>query len=268
MLPDDVERILFTDPDSEDTDRDGIDDFLAAVHFRYSSPFSTPNEGAPAPALAQELNPVPTEHAARVVLSEREDPTGFPAIWVHYLFRFAGSTFPQIDVFDMWVDQAGTPIALHNAFLGQSEIDVRATSAGTLLRFSMRLGLERDFVSLRTTPMTFGLTMVLQGQTIHTGAMLVEIDDHAATVTPIAADDVVVLGLNSVETLQNPFWTRNRVCTMSVSVLSTSRYGHLCEFNRSNCRPASNLRCPPSCTNTSGQLFFIPNGLPVVMGGN
>ena len=137
LLPDDVERILFTDPNRRDTNGDGISDFDAAIHSIHAQPFLSINESAPSTRTEQAEQPVaPLEHGARVALSIRDGVNGEPMIWAHYLFKFVGAHRPLPTTLSLWVaDETGSKVPLSTFVSGQPfEIDSDITpNVGLLL---------------------------------------------------------------------------------------------------------------------------------------
>ena len=70
----------------------------------------------------------------------RDDPDGASAVWVHFLFRFAGSSIPTITNLESWVDYYGTILPL-GFDATQIEFDLRAAGAeGIYVRLSTRIG--------------------------------------------------------------------------------------------------------------------------------
>ncbi len=264
LLPDDVERVLMTNPSEFDSDGDGTDDFLAAVMREYANPFTDgepidpTDEGAPtAPSTG-------IDHEARVVLSSREDQDGQEAVWMHILFRFAGGTFPQMPVLQPWMSYAGATVPMDGIF-GTSGFTFgmrQAGAEGLFLRVSGRLGRASDLMLL--APVTLGVTVVMDARVVSTASILFNASGKAATFAPLSEVSGVVLTLTDDD---DPFWTDARVCQLRLSVTASTGTGHICNIDSARCRSAGQLRCPPDCLTSQGLSLFIPDGLATVTGG-
>lgn len=277
FLPDDIEWVLLTDPTLADSDTDGVDDFQSVVRHIYPDPLEEPLGGAgttgtgtggtsSAGLSASGGVTPPPDHKARLVVSSRADQDGTPAVWVHVLFEFATTSAPPLQAFDVWIDYYGWRASIASALSGpQTEYaTTTATSGNCLARLSFRLADEAALLPF--DPLTIGAEINAQGASLATGVMLSSYAGVITALTPISSASLVAVYLNS-NTGQNPFWSSERVCSMALSVVAGAPSGSLCEVVTSRCRQAGQLRCPPSCSSSTGRLIYVPNGLSLLTGG-
>lgn len=263
LVPDDLEWATLGDPARRDTDGDGLDDFTALVTYQYPSPLDpqgSPGEGSYAPPTPT----LPNEHTMRVLASLRQDANGASAVWVHLAFRFVGATIPPIQALDVWLNYGQLSWTLRD-LLGKTgaEFQIEVRQDGVYLLFSSRIALEQDFVAF--TPSTIGATIALDGRLLTSGVLLTAHAGKLAAFTPIGADTGVLVPLDTA-VVDDPFWSSDRVCFMSLSVIASTGNGSLCEVTRAQCRRSENLRCPPTCLSAAGQVLFVPDGIATLTG--
>ncbi|MCC6782902.1 MAG: hypothetical protein IT457_08655 [Planctomycetes bacterium] len=252
LLPDRLEWVVLTDPQLADTDGDGVDDFLATVQFR--RPFDPPGL------------PRATDDEMRIVVSSTCDASGESSIWVHFLFRFVGTSASELRSIEPYLDVWGTryPIA---GLLTAGRVDLRTrfdAQEGLFCLASFELASESSLRALM--PCTLGATAIVGTRAIHSGAY---VQDTAGFVTLlVGADDNKGL-LQPLEpmSVDDPFWTSSRVCVMQLEVISSTGAGAMCEVRNAECMSSGRLACPPTCLQSRGRTMFFPNGLSTVTGG-
>lgn len=255
------------DPNSPDSDGDGIGDFLAAVTHVYQNPFDDgePISGASHGTGGSSGPGGVLDHEMRFVMSIREDADGTQAMWMNLLFRFAGSEIPNIQYLDIWMDMLGTHFSLAPFVLtNPSELVFQDHGAdGLCLRFSVRLGPSDQLMVF--SPSTYGATVMIDGRIVRSGVTLLElVDDTIVALTPVSPSSFTLVRLDDED---DPFWNNNRVCQINLSIVSSTTAGHVCTVSSARCRPSGELRCPPSCTISIGQTIFVPDGLSTINGG-
>ena len=269
LLPDDLEWSMLSDPFSSDSDGDGVDDYTAHIEYVYPSPLEWTAAGtAGTSRLPNPLNnPGPTpavDHGLRFSVSVRPDPDGTPAVWMHFAFRFVGGSIPSVQGLDVWLNH-GQMVWSLGSLLGVSgasmAMDSRAGS--TDLVFSSRLGREAEVLPL--CPATIGATVILDGRMITSGVMLSAHAGKLTAFTPTGTNTGVVIALDPA-VAQDPFWSTDRVCYLTLSVLASTGNGSLCEVARAQCRRSDTMRCPPSCPTSVGQVVFVPDGITTLTG--
>jgi hypothetical protein len=248
LLADDLEWVLLSDPSKCDTDDDGVDDFLAA---------------------AQHLTPggqaVADDHEMRIAVSCRPDASGRDAVWLNVLLRFVGGSF-AVDYFEPYLDYWGYGVPL-TQLLGntQSYVKLRnSTRCGLYALFSVRLGSVDEF--RRFLPCTIGARAILGGRFVASGILVQRTTDVITVMAPVGGADVVCQTLSPGDG-GNPFWTSGRVCWMTLAVIASTGYGHLCEVARAQCERSGTLRCPPNCQTATGGMMFVPDGIQTITGG-
>ncbi|MCA8940932.1 MAG: hypothetical protein KDB80_00105 [Planctomycetes bacterium] len=265
LLPCDVERTLLMDPDSADSDNDGIGDFLAAVTNVPINPFDDNEPIDPiADGSGYGSNSGIYDHDARVVISSRPDADGTDAIWMHLLIRFAGPVLPNVQLIDPWVDYLGIRTSLSSLIVtSPSELAFADAGAdGIFVRLSLRVGTHAQMMVF--SPATLGATFIIGGKTVVSGMTAININGHVAALTPVSSTSFTVVRLDDDD---DPFWTMNRVCQIRLSIVTSTTTGHVCTISSARCRPAGNLRCPPGCLTSTGQTVFVPDGLSTINGG-
>ncbi|MBK8980480.1 MAG: hypothetical protein IPM29_31645 [Planctomycetes bacterium] len=255
LLPDSVEHVLLLDPHEVDTDGDGVDDFLHAVQGRY------PDLGSGAPPTLTTL-----DHEMRVVVTGGRGSSR-SEIWIHFLFRFVGGTLEPLRHIDPFLDHQGQrfPIA---TILGRGPSALRSRmhpTEGLYVCFSMFLAQESELFGL--LPCTIGATALLDQREVTSGSQLIatsgEIVSYLPTGPGVGVFQTLAPGL-----VDDPFWTTDRICFLTLSVVATGFGGVYTEVQAADCiagRPST--VCPPTCASSLGRILFFPDGLRIVTAG-
>ena len=255
LLPDDVERILMLDPHQKDTDGNGIDDFLHVVQFRRDS----------------STTPLVTDHEMRVVVSASEVPNGqggsAQSVWVHMLFRFVGASVQDLTTFDPFLDHWGIRVPMFD-LLRYSESRFETLNHPTEgLYVALSIALASPDALGRLSPCTLGASATLAGRQVTTGSFVQTLGGHLTTIVATEADHGVVQSLTSIP-VDDPFWTRDRVCLFRLSQVATAPGGVLAEVNAADCIPTRRpTACPPTCQTSVGRVLYFPDGMRTVTGG-
>ncbi len=260
LLPDALEHGTFSNPALVDSDGDGVDDFLATVKHLRSDPLAST-------AGTQ-------DHEMRVLLSSRTLEDGARSLWMHLLFRFVGDTIPPIERLDPYIYWRTWRLPLSQLVgYGQSEIRFRQhPEDGLFVLVNLELGLEDDIRFIRPYTYTIGVDASLDGKDTNSGVFIQSLEDPSggsvfATLVPMNHGQVSYQFLNQGDA-ENPFWSSDRICMMSLEVFSRGTEGHICEVVTAVCEPLEgNFRCPPSCPQAVGTLMFFPAGLGTILGG-
>ena len=252
LLPDRLERVLLTDPFDVDTDRDGIDDFLATAQFRRL--FDPPGI------------PLPMDDEMRVVVSTTADGRGNSSVWMHFLFRFVGANLSELRGILPYIDRWGVRVPIGN-LLGAGLVGIRVAAdpiEGLYCVASFQLADEAGLRALM--PCTIGATALVGSRLIHSGAYLQEICGLSTVVMPADDDFGFVMPLSPDE-FQDPFWSSARVCVLQLALMSQSPEGAMCEVRNAECMSNGRLSCPPTCLSSRGRTMFFPNGMRTITGG-
>lgn len=252
LLPDRLEWVLMLDEALADSDGDGTDDFLHAVQSRLS--FSEPR------------TTFGYDDEARVVLSTEPNRDGSTSVWVHMLFRFAGSNVNDLRGLQPYIDIWGQRIPIER-MIGSGGIHValrQHATEGLYVLCAFELGRESMIRAL--LPCTIGATAIMGQRTIHTGMFATDAAGTTTAWVPVTRDSGVLQTLRP-DTEENPFWMSSRVCLLRLAVVTTAPAGTICEVSAANCISSGKLSCPPTCLASRGQMVFFPDGLSTVTGG-
>ncbi|MHC5062640.1 MAG: hypothetical protein ACYTG5_01545 [Planctomycetota bacterium] len=260
LLPDALEFGTFSNPALVDSDGDGIDDFLATVMHLRSDPLAST-------AGVQ-------DHEMRILLSSETREDGARALWMHMLFRFVGDTIPPIERLDPYIDWRTWRLPLSQLVgYGQSEIRFKQhPDHGLFVLVNLELGTEDDIRFIRPHTYTIGVDASLDGKETSSGVFIQSIEDPTggdvfASLVPMNSGQVSYQFLNQGDS-ENPFWSSDRICIMTLEVFSRGTEGHICEIIDAACEPLEgNFRCPPTCPQTVGTLMFFPAGMTTIFGG-
>lgn len=259
LLPDRLEWVLLLDPNTADTDGDETDDFLHAVQRRRE--------------LSEPRSSFGYDHEARVIVTSVPDPRGIGSIWVHMLFRFAGSDprdlqcLQELQCLMPYLDHWGIRVPV-DRLIGAGGVRLvfrpHATE-GLYALCSFEIGSESMLRSL--LPCTIGATAVIGGRTVCSGTYLANANGITAAMVPVAPDTAVLQTL-APDNHDDPFWTSSRVCMIRLAVVSSSSSGTLAEVSAADCVSSGKLACPPTCLSSRGQMMFFPDGLATITGGS
>ena len=252
LLPDRLEWVLLLDPLQQDSDSDGVDDFLHAVQGRY--------------ALGDPRSSFGYDDEARVLIHSTPTPTGDRRLWVDMLFRFAGADPQDLQELHPYLDQWGRRVPITSLIgVGETHLALHHhPTEGLYAICSFELVSERLLRSL--LPFTIGATAVINSRTISTGTFVDDAAGVVATLVPVAPNHGVVQALQQ-DLVDDPFWTSSRICVMQLSVISALSNGVICEVTDADCHSSGRLACPPTCLSSRGHLLFFPDGLATVTGG-
>jgi len=262
FLPDALEFSTLSDPTNMDSDGDGVGDFMSTVEYLQSNP-------APRPAGVQ-------DHEMRILLSGESRSDGTRAIWMHFLFRFAGETLPHFEFFRPYIDFRGQTLPLDQLLsYGRVELKMRRDpNEGLLVHAAVEIGSEADLRAFfRPYEYTIGAQVSIDGKRMNRGVFLKDIQDGSggngvfATLVPVSGNQVAFQVLNEGDA-DNPFWATQRICVMTLELFSSGTGGHTCQIVDASCEPVDGkVSCPPTCPESVGSLVFFPNGLGTITGG-
>jgi len=260
FLPDSLEYGTYSNPIVADSDGDGVGDFLATVRHLRSDPRAAAR---------------PEDHEMRVLLSSETRGDGSRALWMHLLFRFVGDSIPPIEQLDPYIYWRTWRLPLSQLVgYGQAEIKLRQSPEhGLFALVSLELGDEEDIRFIRPYSYTIGVDASLDGRQTSSGIFIQAIDDPStggdvfASLVPMNSGQVSYQFLNQHDS-ENPFWSTDRICLMTLELFSRGTEGHICEIIGANCEPLEgDFRCPPTCPDSVGSLMFFPNGMTTIFGG-
>ena len=252
LLPDSLEWMTLTDPAVQDTDGNGIDDFLQTV--QHLSPLST------------KLRPVQDEVRVLVSSAKHGQDTD---IYVHMLFRFVGNRIGNVQSMVPFITiGTSNPISVPiMELIGTGPIAVRSSYDpvhGTYIAISARIARAADLGAL--LPATIGATATIDGRSYTSGSYLTQTDNLQVALVPID-QGFLAQPINGGDGTSNPYWNSNSVCVVKMEVVGSGLAGSLCEINAAECEVANGLRCAPSCRSAVGKLVFVPDGLSTLTGG-
>lgn len=256
LLPDSIEHVLLLDPREEDSDGDGIDDFLHAAAGFYASINNQPATGT-----------LPADHLLRAVNTIEDDASGGTAVWTHLLFRVVGGDLNEVRALDLYLDHWGSRISLLPLVqTGQIDLAASPRPSGDLwLRVSMRLMAEQELQPLM--PCTIGAAAVLGQRAVNTGGYIQSIDGASCALVATGSDSGVLQLMRRPE-VDDPFWSTNRICVLRLLIVGSTTGGIYAEVARADCVVGrTTTLCPPTCTQSVGRLVFFPDGLRTVTGG-
>ncbi len=243
------------DPYSRDTDGNGIDDFLHVVQFRRDS----------------STTPRVIDHEMRVVVSvsDADGSSGGPSptVWVHLLFRFVGASIQDLTSFDPFLDHWGLRVPLFDLLgLADSRFEtLNHPSEGLYVALSVALASPVELS--RLSPCTLGASATLAGRRVTTGSFLQTLSGELTTFVATESDHGVIQALTPTP-VDDPFWTRDRVCLFRLSQVATAPGGILAEVDTADCIPARRpAACPPTCQSSVGRVLYFPDGMRTVTGG-
>jgi hypothetical protein len=247
FLPDAVEWVLLTDPDSADTDDDGAIDYIDALGFSQRDPLV-------APSLA--------DHSARFVAASSIDDAGRRKIWLFLLMHVVGGNPSSIESFDVFVESNGVSVSLL-PILGTGQIYSRSFSdpLNEHLFAIYAFELLDEQISNHLQPLCLGASITLDGLNFTNDLPVFEAEGVMSTLADFGDGRVAVQTLGGDTPVQS-VWTNNRICTLDIVPITTTLY----QVFRSGCETFEGLYCPPGCRNLTGRTFTLPGGLGAVTG--
>lgn len=251
LVPDSVEWLMQTDPNEMDTHEDGVDDFLAILHYGN---------------LLEEMEEPAPENRMRVVVTSSTEG-GVKNVWLHMMMRFIVTANSGEIRIDPYIDIKGMRVSLVPVLgHGTISLETKKTLDGYYVRVSCKLVDEASLAWL--LPCTLGAEGIFDHKYINTGTYVVNSGGSPHAMLPSATNTFILQPINADARFQepNPFWKGGRVCVMTLSVVSSSPNGHLCEVTSAECKPAAGLRCASSCAGNMGQPVFVPGGLGTITG--
>jgi hypothetical protein len=255
MVPNCIELLANTDPNSADSDEDGTDDFEEILTF-------TSHDGS--------LPTRPVQQAMGVMITTTPLPNGGSNVHLHLLMRFVNLKLHQVAFQDIYADINGTYVSLLQA-IGYGNIQVASRYRqrdGVSYLFSLRLSSIQDLQ--RILPCTIGARAVLGGRLINTGTLVMSTGpDEVSAVMPFSKTTLMLQPVSTVAPMEdsNPYYRGGgRVCEMGLSAVGTSSSGTLCEVDWAKCRAAAGLRCSTTCPKKVGTTVIIPGGLGTITG--
>ena len=253
LLPDDLEAIIFSDPLRSDSDGDGRDDFVEAIE--HTGPR--------------------TKDAANVtnglrVLVQTSGQQGKEVLWLHMLFRMRNGSLSSLKGLALFAsDAVGNRYPLTSLIGAVPTHFVSRFDAmqGLLVRVTLQIPLSHGFQTL--TPLTFG-GLALIGKQLQISGSVLLYGGTFLTLVPVGKDasSVLMLQATNPAATSSPFWSSQKRCVLSLRVQGYGKTGKICEVKTSRCLPSQyNPRCSPSCASMKGQTFFVPDGMPMILGG-
>lgn len=261
FLPDILEFSTLSDPLRSDTDGDGIDDFMATVRYLRSNPRAG--------------DPEFRDHEMRILLSSESRSDGSRAVWMHFLFRFADGQIPTFERFQPFIDHRTWRLPLSQIFgYGQVHLKMRQDAVeGLLVHAAVEIGSEDDLRFIQPYEYTLGVDASIDGKRMTRGVFVQAVDELPgdpgvlSTMVPMADNKVALQVLNIGES-DNPFWSNERICVLTIETFASGSGGHTCQIVEASCEPLNaKVQCPPSCPQSSGGLVFFPNGFGTIAGG-
>lgn len=256
LLPDNLEWITLTSPNSVDSDADQRDDFLEAV--LYEPPVW--NANGPAPDG--------DGHSVRVIVNTVRLADNRDHVYLNLLFRVATKDPRQIQVVETFLETNGITVPIGN-LIGATGMGVAARpnpGGGFLAIVAARLALLEEIRAL--LPCTVGARVLIGNSDFKTGTMLELVGEVPVAVAPVTQNQFVFQSLVPPENLNNSMWVPNQVCLFQLVQIATTPESVLYEVTGAKCQPAFVLCCDSAgCARKEGGLVRMPNGLRVLRGG-
>lgn len=244
FLPDSVEWVLMTNPNSVDTDADGVSDFVEAVQY-----------GAPRTAGA----PLPLDHEMRAVMTgpgpgRQHDPTT-----LHLFFRFVGGTTNLIQTFQSWIELPAYP-GLHIplnvlAFQGVRITERPTPMQGTWLHLAIPM-LSPQFMQ-SFLPCSIHAQAGIGGNVVQTDIRLLDVGGVTCALVPFRQHSHV---LQSIGPVPMNFPTSNKVCELVLELSAQGQGGSLYEVVDADCEDCNDMECGPTCLASIGTFLLVPGG--------
>ena len=254
LLPDDLEAVIFSDPMRADSDGDGRDDFVEAIE--HTGPRTQDNAKAAPDGLR--------------VLVQTSGQQGREVLWLHLLFRFRNGSMSSLKGLALFAtDAVGNRYPL-TSLIGL--VPTRFVSRfdpvqGLLVRVTLQLPLAQGFQTFM--PLTLGSYAWIGNRVKIAGSVLMYSGSYL-TLVPVGKDANTTLMLQATNpaAATSPFWSAQKRCVLGLKVQGYGKTGKICEVKSAKCLPSQyNPRCSPSCANMKGQTFFVPDGMPMILGG-
>ena len=246
MIPDCLEIVAHTDPNSADTDQDGIDDFEEILTFTNNWP------GAVA---------APVNYGMRAMVTSSPRAGGGSDVHLHLLLRFVNLKPSEFVFKDIYANIDGHHVDLTD-LLGQFDTKIQS-------RIRPRDGISY-FVSLRITSVeTLGVRAVMDNDAINAGTLVMNTGSGLGALLPLEGPSLTVQPIDTSAYLQEAspnYGGGGKVCEMGLTRIGSSPGGILCQIDTADCRPASGLRCSITCPSQVGEVIVIPGGLGTITG--
>ena len=260
LLPDLLERVLRTNPLMADTDGDRVPDFVEVV--TYSDP------RVPSASL-------PLDVAFRVLcFSNTEQVGGVPTsvLYINHLMMIPSGRPEDLQNMAFFLDIGGLRIDSTDVMLAFSRnVATRMEPGyGLLARITTRIPL--DPVVSQVLPATFGAYAQVLGRIMGAGGLLAVRGGVLTALLPQSVPGMETTAfyfapLNADDTVNNPFWSRNRLCVLELSIEGIRPGGQLCEVRSADCQPSDEDNCSVDCRAAVGGVIFLPDGLSILRGG-
>jgi hypothetical protein len=245
FLPDLIEWALVTNPQREDTDFDGIPDFVEVV--QHGNPRG-PN------------GPVPQDNEMRLVIT-----SAGPQTWLHLLFRFMGEP-SLLSNFQCWIQIGPAPgLRIPLDSLGSGPLVLRQRAAGQEgLWVTLSVPLASENLLRVLLPCTVGAEAMIGSRSIHTGVQLFDICGSTASLVPVR-NGFAVQPISPSGALTGG--GSNRICVRGLSEAGSGPGGLAYEVTSADCDDCNDLECGAGCAGTLGWVFVIPGGIETITGG-
>lgn len=249
FLPDQLERFVRTDPSHSDSDRDGVGDFRAVTGDSAGGAI---------------------DHGMRTLVATTPRADGDNDVWLHLLFRFVGDEIPPISELQPYIDWRGSVKVPLTRLLdyGTAVLDFRQDGEFLLAHLAVRIGTQSELnEALWTDDFVIGTHAVIDGLSLHSAIQIDEVStpagDTLIALLPTESDQVSIQTLGQ-EDEADPFWTKNRACSMSLEVVSAVGTGVIVKVVSAECTSSPGMQCPPGCSENLGRLIYLADGVIAV----
>ncbi len=252
LLPDGMEWVLYSNPTKKDSDADGIDDFVEALD--HSSPLDKDRKRAPRDAFRL------------VVQTEKEGPLQQRYFYLHLLFRFPTGRMADLNGLALILRYGRTQMLPIQSLISSNTIEVKSRmdpQQGLLMRATIKMPEFPGFATL--TPLSFVGYAAINKQVKGSGVPLLFLSGGYHAVTHIRQR--LMLQTTGVTELNNPFWSKQKACVLSLEVQGYGFGGILCEVKKADCLTSNTPACTSACASSVGQTFSFPDGLTLITGG-
>lgn len=250
-LPDLIEFVGDSSSKLSDTDGDGRSDLVEFLDY------TSPN--------IKDAPKKPQPDGFRVLLNTTEEGANNQhVLWMHLLFRFRSGTMTDLKGLGLFIDLGGNRYSLDPLLsIGVADfVEMRHHVQGLLVRVTLKIPMFQGFSQF--TPVTFGGYALIGNVVLASGSMLFHQGGAYFTIVP-AAGKVVFQATSA--TARNPFWASHKRCVFQLEVQGVGRSGQILEVKKASCETSNARRCTASCPKMRGQTFFVPDGLPLILGG-
>jgi len=243
FLPDVVEWAVMTNATTEDTDQDGVSDFVEVVQ-----------RGSPRVPNA----PAALDHEMRVVVTGPQPGSPSQETWLHLFARFA-TTPASVSYFGLWLETPTYPglhIPIDILSVGGLTVRDRFTpQEGYWLQASVPMVSPAALQML--LPCSFHAEAVIDSRYLTTTVNLFDAGGDIASIMPFG------YGKFAIQTIAAPALAgnqTNKVCVLELTEIGAGPGGSVYEVTHAECEDCNELECGAGCPESVGWFVTIPGG--------